>query len=119
MPHLARQVASWLYGGFRQAGVELQIRCKFPDLFLEAGLPYPTMTLDSTVAAGPEWTGYAYLVDLLVDLLPKLYDYCILQEAVDAQHSVEQMRAEVLQQRSFVPLSFCAGPSARPESCAP
>ncbi len=116
MPPLARQVASWVYGGLRQAGVELQIGCKFPDLFLEAGLPYPTMALDSTVAAGPDWTGYAYLVDLLVDLLPKLYDYGILKEAMDAERYVEQMRAEVLQQHSFVPLALWAGAWARKES---
>ena len=101
VPPLARQGASWLYGALRQAGVEMQISCKFPGMFLEAR---------------SDWTGYAYLVDVLVDLLPKLYDYGILKEAMDAERYVEYMRAEVLQQRSFVPLAFWAGAGARKES---
>ncbi len=94
----------------------MQISCKFPDVFLEAGLPYPTLALDSTIGAGPDWSGYAYLVDVLVDALPKLYEYGILKEAVDAERYVEQMRAEVLQQHSFVPLALWAGAWARKES---
>ena len=116
VPPLARQGARWICSALRQAGVEMQISCKFPGMFLEAGLPYPILALDSTVGARPDWTGYAYLVDLLVALLPKLYDYGILKEAVDAERYVEQMRTEVLQQRSFVPLAFWAGAWARKES---
>ena len=49
-------------------------------------------------------------------LLPKLYDYGILKEAMDAERYVEQMCAEVLQQHSFVPLALWAGAGARKES---
>ena len=108
IPPLAWQVCNWVYSGSRQVGVELQIGCKFPGLFLEEGLPYPTIALDSSVAAGHDWSGSAYLVDLLMILLPKLYDYGVLKEAVDAERYDEQMRAELLQQRSFVPLAFWA-----------
>ncbi len=108
IPPLAWQVCNWVYSGSRQVGVELQIGCKFPGLFLEEGLPYPTIALDGSVAAGHDWSGSVYLVDLLMILLPKLYDYGVLKEAVDAERYDEQMRAELLQQRSFVPLAFWA-----------
>jgi hypothetical protein len=49
-------------------------------------------------------------------LLPKLYDYGILKEAMDAECYIEHMRTEVLQQHSFVPLALWAGAGARKES---
>jgi hypothetical protein len=109
VPPLLRQAGAWVFGGFRQAGVQMQIGFQFPHLFLEAGLPCPALSLEGIVGTGADWIGYDFLADVLGDILPKLHEYGVLKEDLDAGRYVEQVRAEVIQQQSFVPLFFMAG----------
>lgn len=109
IPPLVKQAAAWVYGGFRKAGAEMQIGSKFPGAFLDAGLPYPQIALDSIVGTATDWVGYDFLIDVLRDILPKLHEYGILKEALDAERYVAEMRSEIVQQRSFAPMFFVAG----------
>ena len=113
IPSLVKQAAAWVYGAFRQAGTEMQMSFKFPGAFLEAGLPSPALALEGIVGTDPEWIGYDFLADALRDILPKLREYGILQEDLEANSYVEQVRAQISQQRAFLPLFFAIGAWAR------
>ncbi len=109
LPLLVQQAANWIVGGFRQAGAEMQIGFKFPHMFLEAGLPLPHMSLDGIVGTEADWVGYDFLTDVLRDILPKLYEYSIVKEQLDAASYVARLREEIRQQHALFPLFFLAG----------
>lgn len=113
IPSLVRQAASWVYSAFSQAGTEMQMSFKFPGAFLEAGLPSPALILEGILGTDPEWIGYAFLEDALRDILPRLREYGIFKEDLDAGRYVAQLRAQILQQRAFLPLFFVVGAWAR------
>lgn len=116
IPPLVRQAAAWVYGAFRKAGTEMQMSFKFPGAFLDAGLPSPALALDGILGTDPAWVGYDFLGDALRDILPKLREYGIIKEDLDAGRYVEETRAEILQQRAFLPLFFAIGAWARKAS---
>lgn len=109
LPPLVQQAASLIVGGFRQAGTEMQMGFKFPRMFLDAGLPFPHMSLDGIVGTEADWVGYDFLADVLRDILPKLYEYGILKEQLDATIYVARLREEIRQQHALFPLFFLAG----------
>lgn len=113
IPRLFQQTMTWVAGGFRHSGAEMQIGSKFPAAFLDAGLPLPQMRLDGIVGTTEDWIGYSFLSDVLHDILPKLREYGILTEELDIDSYIELIRAEAKQQRSFFPLFFMAGAWAR------
>jgi hypothetical protein len=100
---------TWVAGGFRHSGAEMQIGFKFPAAFLEASLLLPQMRLDGIVGTTGDWIGYSFLADVLYDILPKLREYGILTEELDIESYIELIRAGAKLQRSFVPLFFMAG----------
>ena len=116
IPALVRQAAAWVYGAFRKAGTEMQMSFKFPGAFLEADLPFPTLSLDGILGTDPAWVGYDFLADALRDILPKLREYGILKEPLDAEDYVAQLQAEIIEQRAFLPLFFAVGAWARKEA---
>lgn len=109
LPPLVQQAANWIVGGFRQAGAEMQMGFKFPHIFLDAGLPLPYMSLDGIVGTEAEWVGYDFLTDVLRDILPRLREYGILQEQLDATAHVTSLREEIRQRHALFPLFFLAG----------
>ena len=106
---LVQQAATWMIGGFRQAKAEMQIGFKFPGIFLHAGLPLPQISLDGIAGTEANWVGYDFLTDALRDILPKLREYGILPEDLDAATYVKRMREEIIQRHSLFPMFFMAG----------
>jgi 2-polyprenyl-3-methyl-5-hydroxy-6-metoxy-1,4-benzoquinol methylase len=106
---LVQQAATWMIGGFRQAEVEMQMGFKFPGIFLDAGLPLPQISLDGIAGTEADWVGYDFLTDALRDILPKLRQYGILHEELDAATYVKRMRGEIIRQHSLYPMFFMAG----------
>lgn len=109
LPPLVQQAGAWIVGGFRQAGVEMQMAFKFPRFFLDAGLPLPQMSLDGIVGTEANWIGYDFLTDALRDILPKLYEYGILTEKLEAASYVAHLRDEIHQRHTLFPMGFLAG----------
>ncbi len=106
---LVQQAATWMIEGFRQAKAEMQIGFKFPGIFLDAGLPLPQISLDGIAGTEADWVGYDFLTDALRDILPKLREYGILLEDLDAATYVKLMREEIIQRHSLFPMFFMAG----------
>jgi SAM-dependent methyltransferase len=106
---LVQQAATWMIGGFRQARAEMQMGFKFPGIFLDAGLPLPQISLDGIAGTEADWVGYDFLTDALRDILPKLREYAILAEDLDATTYIKRMREEIIQQHSLFPMFFMAG----------
>ena len=113
LPPLVRQVTAWTVEGFRKAGAEMQMGFKFPQFFLDAGLPLPHISLDCIVGTEADWVGYDFLTDVLRDFLPKMYEYGIVNELLDADTYVARLREEIRQQHTLLPMSFLAGAWAR------
>jgi len=66
------RVHSWILGGFKAAGTELNMGSKLLPAFLNAGLPRPAMIATSRVESGPNGPHYAILAQLVQSLLPLL-----------------------------------------------
>ena len=87
----------------------MQMGFKFPGIFLDAGLPLPQIALDGIAGTEADWVGYDFLADALRDILPRLREYNILHENLDAATYIKQLRAEIIRQHSLLPLFFMAG----------
>jgi 2-polyprenyl-3-methyl-5-hydroxy-6-metoxy-1,4-benzoquinol methylase len=66
------RVRSWILGGFKAGGTELNMGSKLLAAFLNAGLPRPTMIASSRVESGPDSQGHAILAQIVKSLLPLL-----------------------------------------------
>jgi SAM-dependent methyltransferase len=64
------RVRSWILGGFKAGGTELNMGSKLLPTFLSAGLPRPTMIAASRVESGPGSKVYAILAQIVQSLLP-------------------------------------------------
>jgi ubiquinone/menaquinone biosynthesis C-methylase UbiE len=69
---LFNQVRSWIHSAFKAGGAELNMGSKLPPVFLNAGLPRPTMIAASRVESGPDSRGYSYIAQTVRSLLPLL-----------------------------------------------
>jgi hypothetical protein len=67
-----RRVRSWIFGGFKAAGTELNMGSKLLFAFLNAGLPRPAMIAASRVESGPNSPIYAIFAQTVQSLLPLL-----------------------------------------------
>jgi SAM-dependent methyltransferase len=63
-------VLSWILGGFKAGGAELNMGSKLLGAFLNAGLPRPTMIAASRAESGPDSKVYAILAQIVQSLLP-------------------------------------------------
>jgi SAM-dependent methyltransferase len=66
------RACSWILGGFKVGGTELNMGSKLLPTFLSAGLPRPTMIAASRVESGPDSQGYAIIAQGVQSLLPLL-----------------------------------------------
>jgi SAM-dependent methyltransferase len=64
------RVRSWILGGFKAGGTELNMGSKLLPTFLSAGLPRPTMIAATRVESGPGSKVYAILAQIVQSLLP-------------------------------------------------
>lgn len=109
-PPLFRQWALWIIDVFRQARFQMKMSLALPEAFRHAGLPIPYMFLDGVVGLGPDWTGYDYLAECLLSVMPLLERFGIATaQEVDVDTYAERVRDEVASQHSYVVLPLMVG----------
>jgi SAM-dependent methyltransferase len=87
---------SWILEVYRRKGMDLHMGLRLHRVFLDAGLPAPTMHLDAAVGGGPQWPGFAYMAELVRTLLPLITQLGVATEGdVDIDTLADRLRREV------------------------
>jgi ubiquinone/menaquinone biosynthesis C-methylase UbiE len=90
--------AGWTWEVARLTGTERLMGYKLRRVFLDAGLPEPTMELFSAVGGGPDWPGYETLAGSVRSMLPLIIELGIAtEEEVDIDTLADRLRAETVE----------------------
>ena len=108
---LMNQLIRWILEVFEHSGAHLDMGIGLYRAFVDAGLPPPTMHLESPIGAAKTWTGYRYMATIFESLLPLLKKYGLATaEEVDVDTLASRIRQEVLASKRpfFLPLHITA-----------
>ena len=108
---LMNQLIRWILEVFEHSGAHLDMGIGLYRAFVDAGLPPPTMHLESPIGAAKTWTGYRYMATIFQSLLPLLEKYgLVTAEEVDVDTLAARIRQEVLTSKRpfFLPLHITA-----------
>ncbi len=108
---LMNQLIEWIVNVFERSRAHLDTGIGLYRIFVDAGLPAPSMHLQSPIGAGEEWVGYRYMVTIFQSLLPLLEKYGLATaEQVDVDTLGERLRQESLTSKRpfFLPLHVTA-----------
>ena len=108
---LINQLIKWILDVFEHSGAHLDMGIGLYCAFVDAGLPPPTMHLESPIGAAKTWAGYLYMATIFQSLLPLLEKYGLATaEQVDVDTLAERLREEVLASKRpfFLPLHITA-----------
>ena len=94
---LMNQLIRWILDVFEHSGAHLDMGIGLYRAFVEAGLPPPSMHLQSPIGAAESWSGYRYMATIFQSLLPLLEKYGLATaEQVDVDTLSARLRQEVL-----------------------
>ncbi|RKU38519.1 hypothetical protein C6496_06870 [Candidatus Poribacteria bacterium] len=94
---LINQLIAWILDVFEHSGAHLDMGIGLYRAFVDAGLPPPTMHLESPIGAAKAWAGYRYMVTIFQSLLPLLEKYRLATaEQVGLDTLAARLRQEVL-----------------------
>ena len=108
---LMNQLIKWILEVFEHSGAHLDMGIGLYRAFVDAGLPPPTMHLESPIGAARTWVGYRYMATIFQSLLPLLEKYGLATaEQVDVDTLATRIRQEVLTAKRpfFLPLHVTA-----------
>ena len=108
---LMNQLIKWILEVFEHSGAHLDMGVGLYRAFVDAGLPPPTMHLESPIGAAKTWAGYRYMATIFQSLLPLLEKYGLATtEQVDVDTLATRIRQEVLTAKRpfFLPLHVTA-----------
>ena len=108
---LMNQLVKWILDVFEHSGAHLDMGIGLYRAFVDAGLPPPTMHLESPIGAAKTWAGYRYMATIFQSLLPLLEKYGLATaEQVDVNTLAARLRQEVLASKRpfFLPLHVTA-----------
>ena len=108
---LMNQLIKWILDVFEHSGAHLDTGIGLYRAFVDAGLPPPTMHLESPIGAAKTWAGYRYMATIFQSLLPLLKKYRLATvEQVDVDTLAARIRREVLTSKRpfFLPLHVTA-----------
>ena len=108
---LMNQLIRWILEVFEHSGAHLDMGIGLYRTFVGAGLPPPTMHLESPIGAAKTWAGYRYMATIFQSLLPLLEKYGLATaEEVDMDTLAARIRQEVLTSKRpfFLPLHMTA-----------
>ncbi len=82
--------------------------------FVAAGLPTPSVRIDTPVSGGRDWPGYEFLAATMLSLLPMLVALGGVDEReVDVDTLADRLRDEIVANDSVQPLVSVYGAWAR------
>lgn len=108
---LINQLIRWILDVFEHSGAHLDMGIGLYRAFVDAGLPPPTMHLESPIGAAKTWAGYRYMATIFQSLLPLLKKYDLATaEQVDVDTLAARLREEILASKRpfFLPLHVTA-----------
>ncbi len=108
---LINQLIGWILDVFEHSGAHLDMGIGLYRAFVDAGLPPPTMHLESPIGAAETWAGYRYMATIFQSLLPLLEKYGLATaEEVNVDTLAARLREEVLASKRpfFLPLHVTA-----------
>ena len=115
IPHpdtpLMNQLIRWILDVFAHSGAHLNMGIGLYRAFVDAGLPPPTMHLESPIGAAKTWEGYRYMATIFQSLLPLLEKYGLATaEQVGVDTLAARIRREVIASKRpfFLPLHVAA-----------
>ncbi len=93
---LMNQLIRWILDVFAHSGAHLDMGIGLHRTFVDAGLPPPTMHLESPIGAAKAWAGYRYMATIFRSLLPLLEKYGLATaEEVGVDTLTARIRQEV------------------------
>lgn len=107
------QVLAWMRPPV-ESGVELRMGPQLFRSFVAAGLPGPSVRIDTPVGGGPDWPGYEFVAATMRSLLPMLVAFGGVDErdvAVDTL--ADRLRDEIVASDGVQPLPSVYGAWAR------
>ena len=108
---LMNQLITWIVDVFEHSEAHLNMGIGLYQTFVDAGLPPPTMHLESPIGAAKTWAGYRYMATIFQSLLPLLEKYELATaEQVDVDTLAARIRQEVITSKRpfFLPLHVTA-----------
>jgi len=94
---LMNQLIRWILDVFAHSSAHLDMGIGLYRAFVDAGLPPPTMYLESPIGAAKTWAGYRYMATIFQSLLPLLGKYDLATaEQVDVDTLAARIRQEVI-----------------------
>ena len=108
---LMNQLIRWILDVFAHSGAHLDMGIGLYRAFVDAGLPPPTMHLESPIGAAKTWAGYRYMATIFQSLLPLLEKYGLATtEQVGVDTLAARIRREVIASKRpfFLPLHVTA-----------
>lgn len=108
---LMNQLITWILDVFKHSGAHLNMGIGLYQTFVNAGLPAPTMHLESPIGAAETWAGYRYMATIFQSLLPLLEKYELATaEQVEVDTLAVRIRQEVITSKRpfFLPLHVTA-----------
>ena len=108
---LMNQLITWILDVFAHSGAHLDKGIGLYQVFVDAGLPPPTMHLESPIGAEKTWAGYRYMATIFQSLLPLLEKYGLATaEQVGVETLAARIRQEVIAAKRpfFLPLHVTA-----------
>ena len=93
---LMNQLIGWILDVFAHSRAHLDMGIGLYRAFVDAGLPPPTMHLESPIGAAKTWAGYRYMATIFQSLLPLLEKYDLATaEEVGVDTLAVRIRQEV------------------------
>ena len=101
---LINQLIAWIVQVFSASGAHLDTGIGLYRVFVDAGLPEPTMHFEAPIGAAETWAGYRYMATIFESLLPMLEKYDI---ATAAEVGVETLAARIRKEVLTAKRPFC------------
>ncbi len=94
---LFNQLSDWIVEVFDRSGANAAMGLELHRVFIEAGLPEPTLDVGLVLGGAADWPGYSYVANSFQSVIPLLEHYGIATaEEVDVETIPQRVRDEVV-----------------------